>query len=1224
MRRLPCTAATDSAEENERGVSNLLPGKWTPIHRSSAPAVRLSECTHPSIEEECTGVSGDGEVNAPRAPQSSLPTTIALPQGGGAGGSDVRAGSAHVTRPAGPATPAKRGDAVPPSCPARRSSGRTGVDFAPAVLSAKALLSQNTRETLPGSPPLASRCPSPLRLPLCNSVLEEAQHARDPAPAQQPEKVEKGSQEEHLLPGSCRPQLRQQQQPSSSPLSPNAGKGVGLETEAHQHRLSYPPRGVRRGALMRRPRRHPAATVFSTVDTVATSDSTPTTVSLPALQAPLRETPRPPNAPFSPERKKEKGFLSAVPESRSPPSVASAEKASKSVSVASGAGAASLARPAQFPAFGTALEAGSSAVNASSILPAGGNAVGEEKRPAPKTMGMAATRKRDSGPSHMTLASGTHSHAASLRRTPSRGRLSRLVQRVSDAEVLYLIREHVYRSYSGPRCDALIELCDTLLKELEESPSGRGVGRASERDGAAAEDDDGEGDGKSSLGAAEDYSSDEDEFDDGKIRETAYPTSDPHRKYSFASPAVQGATTRVFSSGMLYKIRTESGEIFFFNDTLQYVMVVRVRCQLCGDETIDEKVVQAEVGGGETELTLAVPPEGTSLLMQTSRTLPRVRVKGVRPPKDFAAPSVRYNVQEISAGVDKVREKLGPWDRAGDQKAFLKCCLNNGLKFIDLQFRPAAASLCRPGVDAVTLTPLTWRRPAGYLMLTEVSQARLFRRNISCQLVRQGSLQDHTVIAGIAAVATFPTHVRWMFRHPVSSANGKRERAAGAYRVTLCIGGWWTTLLLDDYFPASLKAPLFARCAVDPRRLWVSFLEKAYAKALGSYAALCSADALEVLTDFTGFPCRNLDELWSEAANNPEAAKLLYKYIHTCARRNFLVMVYTASPLTSSSASSLEITRRLSMRFIGSADALPLFLPGHVYFITEALYYEDLDLCMVRLKNPWTWCAAGQPQTRTKWRRSKWFEQPESSLTMGAVGGATPQAKREDGGGSSETALRKKELGTMWLEWSEALASFEGGGACYTLWSWHDYRVQSRFRQHVPAVVLEVRVGRKVEVVLTLSQESRLRHLGTATTPPYKAMLLLASRHVAASRTEALAYTSSGDIERPGGKMVYCAARDVSLKCSLEPKHSPYYVIPRLQSPDGQEETPFVVSLLCDVVVGGEEAQVHFRRLDPSCQVFQDPRCFTVSAELCTPVTATYQHRTPAGVSTCVGQCIKQ
>ncbi|EAN87964.1 calpain-like cysteine peptidase, putative [Trypanosoma cruzi] len=1217
MRRPHHTAASLSPEDNGAKLDSLLDGDWSPVPLSTMPSIHFSEYSHPTNGDWSNGVSNVGDSCNPLTPQEMVQNRLSCPRVRDAGGGDaasVNNGGIHTMPPTDSFTPTERGPAFSVTRLSGRRSTRSRMR-APRVIQPEVpLQSQIVKEPPSTRVKNGLEESGPVSRLLFSPVLEKERNVKAPSSEQPTEEDMRESWESHSFPVS---DLSQHQEPSS--LSSIAGKNSNSGNDVNKHLPFVVHRRSGRGSLPRRSARRSATTLFSAVEPLEMSDKT-NCVSLPPLVETSPSKTLKASECFTATKGAEaQAILPSETDSDLQFSVSLLGKASRDHSTAISPFDLCWVQRAESMDTATA-ETGKSQFNGSLFSFATSNVLGEGSRLNSETMGGDGTEKRECGPLHTVSTSDNDTRTELPKNSDSFEQLSQLVKRTSDPEVLHLIREHFLRNNSDPQRHAFVVLCDKLAKEMEENPGEKNARRAAVMDGDEEEDD-------KRMSSIEDFDchdTEDDEFDDDNIKESVYPKKDPHRNYTFANPSVQGKSTSVFSSGMLYKILRENGEFFFFNDTLHYVMVVRVQCRLWGDETIDEKVVQTQMGNGETELTLAIPPEATCFLMKTVRDLPRVWAKGVAPPKDFVAPSVKRNMHDVDMGINNVRSKLGQWSRAGDQKSLLKCCLHNGLRFTDLEFRPSANSLCRPDADTATFSFLTWRRPVDYLMLTEVSQARLFRRNISSHLVRQGSLGDHTVIGGIAAVAMFPFHVRWMFRHPVSSAIGKREREVGAYRVTLCMGGWWTTLLLDDYFPASLKAPLFARCAVDPRRLWVSFLEKAYAKALGSYAALCAADALEVLTDFTGFPCRNLDVLWSEAANDPEAAKALYKYIHSCARRQFLIMVYTPSPLKPSSAPLMDNLICPSTRFVGSGEGVSFFLPGHVYFITETLYYEDLDLRLVRLKNPWTWSAAGRTRRPFGWKRSKWFEQPENSTTMGASS-VIFQSKGEDGrGGGDGNALKQKELGTMWLEWSEAFRSFEGGGVCYTLWNWKEYRIRGRFCQCIPTVVLEVRVEQKAECILTISQESRLRRLGSARKFRYDAMLLFVSRHMAASNMEFLACTSAGDIESPSEGFTYTAARDVSVRCIFEPEHSPYYVIPRVYHFSDWEEIPFVLSLLCDTVIGGDDAQVHFRHLDPSCRVFQDMSSFTVDAELCRPVTATYQCRTPAGVSAYEGQCIRQ
>lgn len=62
----------------------------------------------------------------------------------------------------------------------------------------------------------------------------------------------------------------------------------------------------------------------------------------------------------------------------------------------------------------------------------------------------------------------------------------------------------------------------------------------------------------------------------------------------------------------------------------------------------------------------------------------------------------------------------------------------------------------------------------------------------------------------------------------------KEVNKAGIYMVTLYINGVETPVLIDDYLPTIYSKPCFA--SSNDGELWVSLLEKAWAKLHGSYA----------------------------------------------------------------------------------------------------------------------------------------------------------------------------------------------------------------------------------------------------------------------------------------------------------------------------------------------------------------------------------------------------
>ena len=101
----------------------------------------------------------------------------------------------------------------------------------------------------------------------------------------------------------------------------------------------------------------------------------------------------------------------------------------------------------------------------------------------------------------------------------------------------------------------------------------------------------------------------------------------------------------------------------------------------------------------------------------------------------------------------------------------------------------------------------------------------------------------------------------------------------GVYVVWLFINGIWREIVLDDYIPVfeedSSISLAFSRSFED--ELWVSLLEKAYAKAYGSYKAIEGGCLIETLRDLSGSPFKlfkpevdDKDQIWANLvkANN--------------------------------------------------------------------------------------------------------------------------------------------------------------------------------------------------------------------------------------------------------------------------------------------------------------------------------------------------------------------
>lgn len=184
-----------------------------------------------------------------------------------------------------------------------------------------------------------------------------------------------------------------------------------------------------------------------------------------------------------------------------------------------------------------------------------------------------------------------------------------------------------------------------------------------------------------------------------------------------------------------------------------------------------------------------------------------------------------------------------------------------------------------------------WCRPAEITAsdFTEVKRGstwHLFRyAKPSVTDAKQGMVGDCWLISSLAAVSEFQ--------------GGRCAKAllprqndlcpAGIYLVRLCLAGIWREIFVDDRLPCvggdEGYATHAAYAQTVKRQIWVSIVEKAYAKASGSYESLSGGKASEALTVLTGWPCTELlfgrhgspdaNAAWAELTRSKRAGFLL-------------------------------------------------------------------------------------------------------------------------------------------------------------------------------------------------------------------------------------------------------------------------------------------------------------------------------------------------------------
>ena len=148
---------------------------------------------------------------------------------------------------------------------------------------------------------------------------------------------------------------------------------------------------------------------------------------------------------------------------------------------------------------------------------------------------------------------------------------------------------------------------------------------------------------------------------------------------------------------------------------------------------------------------------------------------------------------------------------------------------------------------------LRWRRPTelAWEWMGEDYGPPLLIEGVGAPTdVKQGALGDCWLLSALATLAERPELLAATM--PTRATND-----AGAYQVRLCRDGAWEAILLDDALPCTADGVLaFARGA--RRQLWVSLIEKAFAKMYGCYEALEGGTTDEALAALTGFPCERI------------------------------------------------------------------------------------------------------------------------------------------------------------------------------------------------------------------------------------------------------------------------------------------------------------------------------------------------------------------------------
>nr|XP_034308923.1 calpain-8-like [Crassostrea gigas]XP_034308924.1 calpain-8-like [Crassostrea gigas]XP_034308925.1 calpain-8-like [Crassostrea gigas] len=141
--------------------------------------------------------------------------------------------------------------------------------------------------------------------------------------------------------------------------------------------------------------------------------------------------------------------------------------------------------------------------------------------------------------------------------------------------------------------------------------------------------------------------------------------------------------------------------------------------------------------------------------------------------------------------------------------------------------------------------PLEWKRPKEF-----AEKPCLFSEGTSRYDIGQGSIGTCWFLASVANIADKPKLLRRII--PRDSYPVEPQNYDGIFHCRFWRFGIWDDVFVDDYLPIIYKKQIYsAHSVTDPNEMWVSLLEKAFARMYGSYTEVSggvSSDSYMALT----------------------------------------------------------------------------------------------------------------------------------------------------------------------------------------------------------------------------------------------------------------------------------------------------------------------------------------------------------------------------------------
>ncbi|KPI83124.1 calpain family cysteine protease-like protein [Leptomonas seymouri] len=649
-------------------------------------------------------------------------------------------------------------------------------------------------------------------------------------------------------------------------------------------------------------------------------------------------------------------------------------------------------------------------------------------------------------------------------------------------------------------------------------------------------------------------------------------------EYKNGKPLVSGKVTPCFNDGRLFKV-VKGNKWYFYNDTQDYEMTVTAAFGAGSDIsalTDDTEMNRQDESGACTAILTVMPLQTRGMVTVKIANGFKVNFSGVPFTEQKRQQLRQRAIVKVNTDLAEMRKLKANNSKITNENRLVKAARMKSKMYVDTTFPPIMQSLFRPGVDsdpeACLRKPDTvaWRRPQDYLPKEWHSSICLWD-TISPKDIDQGQLGDCYYLCAAAALAERTASIEGIFKNHHWCYVRNQEQKYGAWRINLNINGWWRTIIIDSFLPSVQLLPCFARNRHHPNELWVSFLEKAYAKAFGSYQAIVAGFPWQALEDLTGFPAYNFEDRWKKAQVDSNAREKLFESLHRWNEKKYVLSI----------ATPVEGKLTMAGKRLSAQEAEALFDKaglgtGHAYSVLDVKHFPLHQLCMLKIRNPW----GSNVEWTGDWSDNSplWKHYPIIKL-------ACRPEKRADG--------------TFWMEWKDVVKFFDSGSVCFRhgnfFKAWNDYRIFGAFDGLWCDTALEILVKKRdFSAYLSLHQKDR-RGLSSKD-PDYKyaAIMLSVSEGDLNGGQQKVVANSCETIEDPTAEYVFQQSRSASLKFNFTKDHK-YLVIPRRMKSNTGNNNPrkkYIIAIRADTSLSSNDVEVNIVRISKENAVFRNIASF--------------------------------